>query len=114
MLWTLLSSLVFVVFPVFTRVSDHSTLLLTAVVVGACLSLCLCLYGIACVCFNTSLIAQASEKSDPVSTLTGEVRPKSSYVVALDRDNLLACGGYLVADILQAARPDPSNSEAVG
>jgi len=41
---------------------------------------------------------------DIVSPLTGEVQAKSSYVVALDRDHLLGCGTYLVADILQVAR----------
>ena len=41
---------------------------------------------------------------DIVSALTGEVRPKSSYVVAMDRDHLLGCGTYLAADILQVAR----------
>lgn len=45
---------------------------------------------------------------DIVSALTGEVRTKSSYVVALDRDNLLGCGTYLSADILQVARADTS------
>jgi methyl-accepting chemotaxis protein len=36
-----------------------------------------------------------------VSPTTGEVRPKSSYVVAVDGDNLLGCGTYLLADIRQ-------------
>jgi methyl-accepting chemotaxis protein len=39
-----------------------------------------------------------------VSPTTGEVRPKSSYVVALDRDNLLGCGTYLQSDILNVER----------
>ena len=51
---------------------------------------------------------------DIVSTLTGEVRPKSSYVVALDRDNLLGCGTYLAADILQVARVGALRAEASG
>lgn len=37
---------------------------------------------------------------DYVSPTTGEIRPKSSYVVAVDADNLLGCGTYLLADIL--------------
>lgn len=95
---------------------------------------------------NTTLVAQASEKSDQligqtfdldgpkvpadawavcdagggwvtydiVSALTSEVRPKSSYVVVLDRDNLLGCGTYLAADILQVARANLPSSEAAG
>lgn len=35
-----------------------------------------------------------------MSPTTGEVRPKSSYVVAVDENNLLGCGTYLMADIL--------------
>jgi hypothetical protein len=31
--------------------------------------------------------------------MSGEVRAKSSYVVALDGSNLLGCGTYLQADI---------------
>ena len=33
--------------------------------------------------------------------MSGEVRAKSSYVVALDSSNLLGCGTYLKADISQ-------------
>ena len=35
-----------------------------------------------------------------ISPTTGTVRPKSSYVVATDKDTLLGCGTYLMADIL--------------
>ncbi len=50
-----------------------------------------------------------------ISPTTHEVRPKSSYVVAADRDNLLGCGTYLMADILHVARsaetPDPLGAD---
>ena len=38
---------------------------------------------------------------DIVSAATGEVQPKSSYVLTVDQNNLLGCGTYLAADILQ-------------
>jgi methyl-accepting chemotaxis protein len=47
-----------------------------------------------------------------VSPTTGQVRPKSSYVVAADKDNLLGCGTYLMSDILHLA-PSPDSCEAL-
>lgn len=41
-----------------------------------------------------------------VSPTTGEVRPKSSYVVAVDANHLLGCGTYLMADIMQVGEPE--------
>jgi signal transduction histidine kinase len=41
---------------------------------------------------------------DVTNPMSGEVRPKSSYVVAMDHDSLLGCGTYLTSDILQLQR----------
>lgn len=50
---------------------------------------------------------------DVISPMSGEVRPKSSYVVAMDSNNLLGCGTYLPADILQMQRNAAENTDTM-
>lgn len=49
---------------------------------------------------------------DYVSPTTAEIRPKSSYVVAVDADNLLGCGTYLLADILNTGQSASSEDSS--
>jgi hypothetical protein len=51
---------------------------------------------------------------DIVSAVTGELRSKSSYVVARDRDHLLGCGTYLPGDMLHLPEQKAMGNKYVG